>query len=150
MPVRRLSVLIAFFAISYLPATFAQENWIGSLKTVSGTVTLRRAGAAISASEGTRLKEKDTIETGSDGRGSAILQDGTRFSMGPNSRITIDQFLYNPAQGQAGMLLQMFRGVAAFISGKIPQFAPDSTKVETPVGIVGLRGTEFAISLEQP
>jgi hypothetical protein len=35
-----------------------------------------------------------------------------------------------------------------YVSGKIAQFSADSVKVETPVGVVGLRGTEVAISLE--
>jgi hypothetical protein len=146
----RLGSTTIAFLLALSTATFGQENWIGSLKTVSGTFTVHRGTTATPASEGMRLKEKDTLETGADGRGSAILQDGTRFTMGPNSRITIDQFLYNPGQGQVGMLLQMFRGIAAFVSGKIAQFAPEATRVETPVGIVGIRGTEFAISLEQP
>ena len=146
----RRASLVLIFGLTLFGASglIAQEPWIGTLKNVSGSVNVIRSGSTIPAKDGLRLKEKDTIETGADGRSAAILQDATRFSMGPNSRITIDQFLYNPGQGQVGMLLQMYRGIAAFVSGKVAQFAPEATRVETPVGIVGLRGTEFAISLE--
>jgi hypothetical protein len=42
----------------------------------------------------------------------------------------------------------MARGAMVYVSGKIAQFSPGSVSVETPVGVLGLRGTEFAVALD--
>ncbi len=76
-----------------------------------------------------------------------ILQDGTRVSLGPNTSLEIDRFAYEPVEGRFALLLRLTKGVMAFISGKISQFSPGSVQIETPVGVVGLRGTELGISL---
>jgi hypothetical protein len=96
------------------------------------------------------LMQGDVLVTGAGGRLGAILKDGTRFSMGPETELKIDRFLYDPAGSKFGLVLAMLRGIAVFISGKLSEFSPESVRVETPVGIVGLRGTKFAIGLEQP
>ncbi|SPE29144.1 conserved hypothetical protein [Candidatus Sulfopaludibacter sp. SbA6] len=90
----------------------------------------------------------DILQTSADGLLGVILQDGTRISIGPNTELKIDRFLYEPAEGKFGLLLRLGRGVLAYISGKIAQFSPDSVTVETPVGVLGLRGTHFAVSIE--
>jgi hypothetical protein len=90
----------------------------------------------------------DVLETPADGSVGIILQDGTRVAMGANTTLEIDRFVYEPSEGKLGLLLRLVRGVMVYVSGKIAQFSADSVKVETPVGVVGLRGTEVAISLE--
>ena len=119
----------------------------GSVKKVTGNVMLRRGGASMPANEGMHILPHDVFETPAGGSVGIILQDGTRVAMGANttSRST---FVYEPSEGKLGLLLRLVRGVMVYVSGKIAQFSADSVKVETPVGVVGLRGTEVAISLE--
>jgi hypothetical protein len=77
-----------------------------------------------------------------------FLEDGTRISLGPNTELKVDRFVYQPAQGKFGLLLRLGRGALAYISGRIAQFSPESVSVETPVAVIGLRGTSFAVSIE--
>jgi hypothetical protein len=79
-----------------------------------------------------------------------VLRDDTRVSLGPETEIRIDRFLFAPATGQLAQVLKMARGVAAYVSGKIAKLSPDAARVETPVAIVGVRGTRFAAKLEMP
>jgi len=90
----------------------------------------------------------DVLATSADGHLAAILQDGTRISLGPNTELKVDRFVYEPVEGKFGLVLRLGRGVLAYISGKIAQFSRESVSVETPVGVIGLRGTEFAVSIE--
>ncbi len=90
----------------------------------------------------------DVLQTSADGRLGAILQDGTRISLGPNTEMKIDRFVYQPVDGKFGLLLRLSRGLLAYISGGIARFSPESVSVETPVGVLGLRGTHFAVSIE--
>ena len=121
---------------------------VGSLKIVHGGASILRGADVIPAVEGAHLFAHDSLRTAGDGSLGLILQDGTRVSLGPNSHIEIDRFVYEPAAGKFALLLRLTRGVLAYISGKMAQFSPGAVQVETPVGIVGLRGTEFAVSLE--
>lgn len=121
---------------------------VGSIKTVSGHVTVARGGQTIDAKEGFLLLVQDSLRTAADARVGIILKDGTRFSLGPNSELVLEKFVFEPAEGQLGMMVRLVKGIAAYISGQMAQLAPNSTQIETPVGVIGLRGTHVAISLE--
>jgi hypothetical protein len=120
----------------------------GSVKKVTGDAVLRRGGASMPVSEGMHILPHDVLETPADGSVGIILHDGTRVAMGANTTLEIDRFVYEPSDGKLGLLLRLVRGAMVYVSGKIAQFSADSVRVETPVGVVGLRGTEIAISLE--
>ena len=120
----------------------------GSVKKVTGEAVLLRGTDRTPVSEGLHILPHDVFETTAGASLGIILQDGTRIAMGENTRLEIDNFLYDPGQGKLSLLLRLVRGVMVYVSGKVAQFAPGSVKVETPVGVVGLRGTQVAISIE--
>jgi hypothetical protein len=124
------------------------DSVIGSVKTVQGGAIVRRGPDTIRIREGTHLLLNDTLQTAADGRLGMILQDGTRISLGPNSELKVDRFVYEPVDGKFGLLLRLSRGMLAYISGKIAELSPESVSVDTPVGVLGLRGTRCAVSLD--
>jgi hypothetical protein len=143
--------LIPFGLTLFLPlAAIAQatHSIAGSVKNVTGDAVLRRGADSISIKEGLHILPHDVLETAAGASIGIILQDGTRVALGPNTRLEIDTYLYSPGDGNLESLLRLLRGVMVYVSGRMAQLSPGSTKVETPVGVVGLRGTEFAISLE--
>jgi hypothetical protein len=141
---------VAFFIVGALLAVSARgaESIAGSVKTVQGSSVVHRGAETLPIREGMHLLVDDVLQTSADGRLGVIFQDGTRISIGPGTEIKIDRFVYEPAEGKFGLLLRLARGVLTYISGKIAQFSPESVTVQTPVGVVGLRGTHFAISIE--
>jgi hypothetical protein len=143
----RVAPLFLLLLVSSLDLR-GEETFVGSVKSVQGNAVVRRGSGTIPASEGMHLVLNDVLATSADGRLGAILGDGTRLSLGPNTELTIDRFVYDPAEGKFGLLLRLGRGLLAYISGKIAKFAPQSVTVETPVGVIGLRGTKFAVSIE--
>jgi len=145
VPARKTVCL--FLVFSGLCLVRAADTIVGSVKTAQGGAVVRRGTDSIPAREGMHLLLDDTLQTGADGLLGAILQDGTRISLGPNTELKIDRFLYQPSDGKFGLLLRLGRGVLAYISGRIAQFAPESVTVETPIGVLGLRGTHFAVSI---
>ena len=122
---------------------------IGAVKSAQGTAVVHRGSQDIPGQEGMHLLLHDVLRTSSNGRIGAILQDGTRLSLGSNTEVKIDDFVYQPVDGKFALLLRMAQGAMSYLSGKIAQFSPESVKVETPVGVVGLRGTHLAISLDE-
>jgi hypothetical protein len=121
----------------------------GRIKIASGAVFIVRAGATIPAQLGQVVFEADTLRTGADGRLGLTLKDDTRLSLGPSSEIRLDRFAYAPAEGRLGFVLNVVRGAAAYVSGRIAKLAPDSVRLVTPAAIVGVRGTALVIRASQ-
>ena len=126
----------------------AADTVVGSVKTVQGGSQIRRGADSIPVREGMHLLLNDVLQTSGDGLLGAILQDGTRISLGPNTELKLDTFIYQPQDGKFGLLLRLSRGVLAYISGKIAQFSPNSVTIETPVAVLGLRGTHFVVTID--
>lgn len=145
--------LFAAAAFALLHGCFparAADPIAGVVKTVAGTVVIQRGDQSISAEEGMHLFEKDTVRTSAGSRAGLILQDGTRLALDPDTSLTLTRFDYDPGQQKLGLILDLLRGSAAYISGKISQLSPKSVEIKTPVGMLGLRGTEAIISLDIP
>jgi hypothetical protein len=144
----RRVLAVFFFLIFATCEAWGAENIVGSVKTTQGGAVIRRGTETIAARGGMHLLANDILQTAGDGRLGVILQDGTGIGLGPNTELKIDTFIYEPTAGKFGLLLRLARGVIAYFSGRIAKFAPGSVTVETPVAVIGLRGTHLAVSVE--
>jgi hypothetical protein len=57
----------------------------------------------------------------------------------------VDKFVYAPAEGRLALVLNVVRGVMAYVSGRIAKLSPDSIRLETPAAVMGVRGTTLAL-----
>ena len=135
----------ALFALAAAPAGNAS---IGQIKNVAGQVSLLRNNNPVSAKPGDLVEEADVITTGADGSVGITLIDNARLSAGPNSRIELKQFRFNPTTQTGESLTEIRRGTLAIVSGQIAKRSPDAMKVQTPTSILGVRGTTFAVKVE--
>lgn len=126
---------------------FAQQppTPVGRIKIASGSVFILRAGASLPADVGQSIFEADGLKTGSDGRLGITLKDDTRVSLGPESEVRVNRFVYVPAEGRLQLVLNVVRGVMAYVSGRIAKLAPDVIRLETPAAVIGIRGTTLAV-----
>jgi hypothetical protein len=90
----------------------------------------------------------DHVTTGPDGRLQILLLDQTTFTVGPNSDMVLDEFVYDPKTSVGSVSAQILKGVFRFVTGKIAQHRPSSMKVVLPVGTIGIRGTMVAGSVD--
>ena len=132
--------------IASAPA-FAQTppSAVGRIKIASGSAFIVRNGTQVAAQAGQPIFEADGLRTGADGRLGVTLKDDTRVSLGPNSEMRVDRFVYAPAEGRLGIVLNVVHGVMAYVSGRIAKLAPDSIRLETPAAVMGVRGTTLAL-----
>lgn len=130
-------------------ASAADPAAAGRIKVVSGSVFVVRGDVAARAALGQVVFEADTLRTGPDGRVGITLNDDTRVSLGPGSEARLDQFVYAPADGRVGLVLNIVRGLVAYVSGRIAKLSPDAVKLQTPNAIVGVRGTTLALRVTE-
>ena len=123
---------------------------IGLVKVTEGVATVQRGDETLPARLGLALQEGDVLRTGADGRMGVVLRDDTRLSLGPESEIQITRFVFAPAEGRLALVVKITRGVMAFVSGNIAKLSHDAVRVETPVAILGVRGTQFLAKVETP
>jgi hypothetical protein len=137
---------LALVATTAAPV-FAQQPPVpvGRIKIVSGSAFVVRGGAPVAAQAGQPVFEADSLRTGADGRIGLTLKDDTRVSLGPGSEVRVDRFVYAPAEGRLALVLNVVRGVVAYVSGRIAKLAPDSIRLETPAAVMGVRGTTLAL-----
>lgn len=138
----------AFFVTTVLmsaPALAQQPTPAGHVKVATGRSFIVRQNATIAAKPGDAVFAIDTLRTEADGTIGVTMMDDTRISLGPASEVRLERYVFAPAEGGLGMVLNFVRGVAAYVSGRMAKLAPDSIRLETPAAIVGVRGTTVAI-----
>ena len=120
---------------------------IGRIKSAMGTASVQRGADHIPASTGQQLMPGDWLETGKDGRISLTFVDNTRFAVGPNSRIELSKFEYDPTSQKGSFITQVERGSLAVVSGRISKSGRDAMQMRTPTSLLGVRGTRFIIEV---
>jgi hypothetical protein len=143
----RLWVFACACAVAASPALAQQPAPAGRIKVASGEAVIVRGGSTVPAQNGVAVYPSDSLRTGKDGRVGVTLSDDTQVSIGPSSEVKLDSFVYDPGQGQLGLVLKFIRGTAAYVSGQIAKLAPDAVRLETPAAIVGVRGTTLAVQV---
>ncbi len=95
---------------------------------------------------GDGVEEEERIITGE--KSFAVLQfvDGAKVTVRPNSVLDIKEYVYNGGDENAATL-SLVQGGLRVITGAMAKAEPDSFKVETPVALMGVRGTEFVVVL---
>jgi len=132
------------------PVPFAAAGeTIGIVRNSTGKASITRDSQAFPAPAGTKLFAGDTLSTGPDGSMGAILRDNSTISLGPSSTLVIGDFLFAPAEGKLRLLVRISRGTMSYLSGLIGKFAPESARFETPVASIGIRGTRFAVKVDE-
>lgn len=140
-----VAILLAALPSLALGVPAADETTIGVVRTCVGTANILRGDQVIPAAEGMKLHTGDTLSTGLDGSLGLILRDNSSLSLGPDSSIVIESFLFSPADGSLGLFARLAKGTMAYLSGMIGRLAPESVRFDTPVASIGIRGTCFAI-----
>src|SRR5882757_7256026 len=88
------SNVLAIAMVFISRAAFAADA-IGQVKTETGTVRIERSGAGTLASVGDHVYQSDMIVTGSKSTVGITFADNSMMSLGPNSRLSLDQFRFD-------------------------------------------------------
>lgn len=141
--------LTSLFLLATLP-TLALAEGIGKIKVLSGQVSIERMGETIPAVLGAPVFQTDKIVTGKEGSVGLLFNDDSRLSAGPNSTLALDKFNFDPVTNDGNFDVSLKKGTLSVISGKLTQKTPGALKVKTPAAILAVRGTEFAVKIEEP
>ena len=142
-----LSTLLAATLLACLTTQVYALETIGIIKSVSGSVYLSNSDSSIRAVPNMKLNEGDTVTTGPKSTIGLIFEDDTVVSLGSESEISIEEFIFDPAKEKLSFVATLVKGTFSFISGQIAKLAPDQVKLETPDATLGVRGTKFLVQI---
>lgn len=111
--------------------------------SIKGKAEARAQGGGESRTlrQGAPLYRSDQLETGPGAQLLAVFRDGGRISLGASSEVNISDYSYG--EGRDKSSLQLVKGSLRALTGRIGQAAPANYSIETPVAIIGVRGTAF-------
>lgn len=145
---RALRYVTAVAMLGIISSAYAGDSPIGYVKTHAGAAFVTSGSIQVEAVPGLALRVGDTLHTGGDGRLGLTLLDNTVISIGPNTRMVVDEYLFRPGEGELSLGVRLLRGTLQFISGTISKLRPEAVKVRTLTGTIGVRGTRFLVKAE--
>ncbi|MTI42124.1 FecR family protein [Roseibium hamelinense] len=144
----RLLIVAAVCSAAWSAPHSASAQDVGVAAAVNtqatGTAPGRRAATIVL---GDNIIYRERIRTSASGLVQVLLNDGSTFTVGANSDLVIDEFVYDPNAGSGRLVISLSKGVARFVGGKLSK-NPDGVTVNTPVGTLGIRGGIANINLD--
>ena len=154
---RKLVALLGIISLLFpLPSAFCQTpsavaadlmstagaQMIGVVAATKGKVevmTTGQVGRVVQSGE--EIFIGDQVKTDTNGHLQILLRDQTVFTIGPNSRIVIDEFVYDPKTRDGKIRASIPKGIFRYVSGKIAAKKPSNVSVKLPTATIGFRGT---------
>ena len=143
-----LTLVAAVFAAASAAVCYAND--VGQIKNLRGTVHVERDGQRLAAAPGMGVKQADVLVTGADGSLGVTFLDNSLLSIGPGSVLAIDRYSFDTTTHDGQFDASLKRGTLAVVSGRIVKRSPEAMRVRTPTAIMGVRGTEFVVKVEEP
>ncbi|HWQ37494.1 MAG TPA: FecR domain-containing protein [Burkholderiales bacterium] len=142
--IAQFSVLLCLAAFVVVTAAAADA---GRIKVARGTAEIERGGARLPATVGMAVRVGDTVVAGDDGAVGIAFQDDSLLSIGPNSVLAIDRFVFDANTHRGEFDASLKRGTLTAVSGKLVKERPESMRVNTPAAVMAVRGTQFAVKV---
>lgn len=130
-------------------AVGAETLPVGNVKTLSGSASVMTDGNSVRAVLGMPIYQGSTLRTEADSSMGVTFNDETLMSFGPNTTLVVESYLYAPTEGKLKLSVRLAKGSLNYVSGVIAKLQPDAVSVETPKGIIGVRGTQFLVHVEE-
>jgi len=140
-------IISAFFGLFLITSTSAnaaeklsiEKQLVGIVGAISGTVKTETR----ELKAGDKIYLNETIYAGAGSGTQILLLDQSTFTVGEDSEVVMDTFIFDPATNDGKIVASVKQGSLKVISGLISKKNPDSLTVEVPEGTLGSRGTEF-------
>jgi hypothetical protein len=91
---------------------------------------------------------QDTVTTAKS-RVTLSFEDKTTVKITEQSKLVIDDFVYDASKGSGKLAMRVALGTARYASGQIAKNNPQAVNVRTPTATVAVRGTDFSMTVDE-
>jgi hypothetical protein len=110
--------------------------------------SIQRANQTLSGAKGTGVEMNDSIKT-QQGKVGITFEDDTRVQVNENSKLIIDDFVYDPKSKAGKLGAKIALGTVRYASGQIAKNSPQNVALNTPTATISVRGTDFTASVDE-
>ena len=108
----------------------------------------RKIGEDVASEVDVDIFSYDTIRTAKSKTAIEFI-DTTRVDVTEHSKLVIDEFVYDPNKKTGKLSLKASLGTVRYASGQIAKNNPTSIKITTPTATIGVRGTDFSMTVDE-
>lgn len=136
---------IASILLSAVAVSPALADAIGNVTQVARKASADASGARRDLDVGSDVAAKDTVVTDTVGKAALRFVDDTQLSIGPNSSVRLDNFVFNRSSDASSFVIRATRGAFRFVTGRGDH---DGYRIHTPTATLGVRGTQFDVKID--
>jgi len=126
------------------------KDGIGFYTTVLGQASVTHPGEArvLPVKLHDEVLFKDVIQTQNESRARALFQDDSMLTVGENSRVEIDEYIYNPEVNIRRAIVKLMQGQVRALVSKVFKANGSKFEIHTPSAVAAARGTYFTVWVE--
>lgn len=141
---RYLFCLIFLLILLPLPALATAPAPVGTVIGMEGQAWAATDGTR----RGLRLQAKvhagEELLTGDNSKLQILFNDDSILSLGSQSSMVIDRYVYDPDRAvNSGLVQRMQRGTFRTVTGRIAEQNPENFEIQSPLAVIGIRGTDI-------
>lgn len=122
---------------------------VGAIGQIKGSGVLERGkDIVIDGNIGVAVRSMDEAVT-ANGTMRINFIDDTRVELTEQSRLVIDEFIYDPSQDLGSLSMKASLGTVRYASGQIAKRYKQNVKISTPSATIGVRGTDFIMTVDE-
>lgn len=122
---------------------------VGKVTEQTGPTEIVRNKKSTPSTVNAPVEMNDTIVTAK-AKAKLTFEDNTTVNITEQSKVVIDDFVYDPKNKDAGKLsMKMVQGTARYASGQIAKNNPQAVNIQTPTATVAVRGTDFSMTVDE-
>jgi FecR protein len=122
---------------------------IGTITEQANTpASIQRSKTTLPGTKGTGVEMEDAVKT-SQGKVGITFADDTKVQVNENSKLVIDDFVYDPKKSTGKLALNMAGGTVRYASGAIAKNNPSKVAINTPTATIAVRGTDFTATVDE-
>lgn len=149
--IKSISIInILFITLLIFNSSVYAEDKAGKVLKSKGKVSAQIEGQdQRSLRIGKPIFVKDKVITEKDSSVTILFTDKTRFELGPDSTMLVNQYLFSNNPEEDGSSVEVAKGTFRFVSGLIAKEKPESMEVNTSVATIGIRGTNVVGQVDE-
>lgn len=138
---------LALGAVLALSGSGLAQQRVGVTSATSGDPRGKPpAGAERVLHVGVDVQANEAVTTGVNDRAHLLFLDGSSLTVGPQARLTIDKFVYDPNIKKGELAVNAAEGVFRFVGGKISK--TKAVTIVTPSASLTIRGGIMLIDVQ--
>jgi len=115
---------------------------------LNSPASIQRKNQQLEGKKGQTVEMADSIKT-QQGKVGITFEDNTKVQVNENSRLVIDDFVYDPKSNTGKLGAKIAIGTVRYASGQIAKKSPQNVALKTPTATISVRGTDFTATVEE-